>query len=134
MSEPRLESLRHEGAEHLDPARFHYLEVLSRRVHAASGEVRRILEDKLGQALTDYSERFTQAQQEARDEVTSLSIQHPELAPELRRLFAAGDYRGVRRLGAQTAANAPCAPLAQLNQHIRTVTHDASDRGLGNDG
>ena len=37
-SEPTLESLRAEGAHHYDPARFHYLEVLARRLpgqHAA---------------------------------------------------------------------------------------------------
>lgn len=124
-------SLRNEGAQRLDPARFHYLEVLSQRVDTAPGEVRRILEGKLKVALADYGERFRQAQKVASDELASLSAKHPDLARELHRLFAAGDYGGMRRLGAQSAFNRPCAPLAQLNQYIQNVKQDGIDRRLG---
>lgn len=57
---PSLEALRREGAGRFDPVRFHYLEVLSRRVDGASGEVQRILASKLEKALADYVECFTQ--------------------------------------------------------------------------
>jgi hypothetical protein len=124
-------SLRNEGAQRLDPARFHYLEVLSQRVDTAPGEVRRILEGKLKVALADYGERFRQAQKVTSDELASLSAKHPDLARELHRLFAAGDYGGMRRLGAQSAFNRPCAPLAQLNQYIQNVKQDGIDRRLG---
>ena len=40
-----LASLRSAGAGQLDPARFHYLEVLSVRMQAGSGAMRRVLED-----------------------------------------------------------------------------------------
>ncbi|HEY3047818.1 MAG TPA: DUF2894 domain-containing protein [Polaromonas sp.] len=123
--------MRNEGAQRLDPARFHYLEVLSQRVDTAPGEVRRILEGKLKVALADYGERFRQAQKVASDELASLSAKHPDLARELHRLFAAGDYGGMRRLGAQSAFNRPCAPLAQLNQYIQNVKQDGIDRRLG---
>ena len=53
-----LEALRSQGAARFDPVRFHYLEVLSRRVEGASGEVRRILEAKLAQALVAHGERL----------------------------------------------------------------------------
>ncbi len=56
-----LDALRRAGAARLDPVRFHYLEVLSRRVGEASGDVQRVLQGKLDQALADYGERFTQA-------------------------------------------------------------------------
>lgn len=127
---PTLAALRNAGAQRLDPARFHYMERLSERMQAQPPEVRRILEGKLNQALTDYGERFRQAQQAAGDEVARLSGQQPELARELRRLFAAGDYAGVRRLGAQAAFNTPCAPLAGLNQHIRNLTQNAAQDGI----
>jgi hypothetical protein len=126
-------SLRNEGAQRLDPARFHYLEVLSQRVDTAPGEVRRILEGKLKVALADYGERFRQAQKVTSDELASLSAKHPDLARELHRLFAAGDYGGMRRLGAQSAFNRPCAPLAQLNQYIQNVKQDGIDRRLESD-
>jgi hypothetical protein len=124
-------SLRNEGAQRLDPARFHYLEVLAQRMDTASGEVRRILEGKLKVALADYGERFRQAQKAASDELASLSAKHPDLARELQRLFAAGDYGGMRRLGAQSAFNRPCAPLTQLNQYIQNVKQDGIDHRLG---
>lgn len=123
-------SLRNEGAQRLDPARFHYLELLSQRMDTAPGEVRRILEGKLKIALTDYGERFRQAQNAASAELASLSARHPDQARELHRLFAAGDYRGMRRLGAQSAFNRPCAPLAQLNQYIQNVKQDGIDHRL----
>lgn len=123
--------LRNEGAQRLDPARFHYLELLSQRMDTAPGEVRRILEGKLKVALADYGERFRRAQKAASDELATLSAKHPDLARELQRLFAAGDYRGMRQLGAQSAFNRPCAPLAQLNQYIQNVRQDGIDRRLG---
>jgi hypothetical protein len=117
-------SLRDEGAQHLDPARFHYLEVLSQRMDTAPGEVRRILERKFNMALADYGERFRQAQKPASDELASLSARHPDLARKLHQLFAAGDYGGMRRLGAQSAFTSPGAPLARLNQYIQNVKRD----------
>src|SRR5207247_8688545 len=107
--------------------------VLSQRMDTAPGEVRRILEGKLKVALADYGERFRQAQEAASDELASLSARHPDLASELHRLFAAGDYGGMRRLGAQSAFNRPCAPLAQRNQYIQKVKQDVMDNGLGGD-
>lgn len=94
-----LQALRRVGAERFDPVRFRYLEVLSRRVDDASGEVQRILAAKLEKALADYGQCITQA---------------PRVA------------------GQQIAATpSPCGPLVQLNEYIRSVTHDVGDRELG---
>ena len=73
MSEPQplqtwLESLRSEGAWRIDPARFHYLEALSRRLPSQTEPVRRLLQDKLQAALADYARRFAQEQQVAVNE------------------------------------------------------------------
>ena len=122
-----LESLRNEGAQRLDPVRFHYMEVLSRRMQAHPAEVRRILEGKLRAALSVYGERWKLARQAASDEVASLTSQRPELARQLRQLLAAGDYAGIRRLGAQGAPSQSRSPLAQLNQHIRGAARAGGD-------
>lgn len=127
---PSLETLRNAGAQRLDPTRFHYMEQLSQRMQAQPPAVRRILEGKLNQALTDYGQRFRQAQLAASDEVARLSGRQPELARELRRLLAAGDYAGLRRLGAQAAFSGPCAPLAGLNQYLRNLTQNAAQDGI----
>ena len=123
-----LQSLRDEGAQHFDPVRFRYLEALAQRTAGAPDPVRRHLEGRLNTALADHAERFKQAQQAANDEVVKLSAQRPDLARELRRLLKAGDYRGVRRLGAQAAFNMPSTPLAALNQHIHKAVQDGAER------
>lgn len=58
---PSLVALRSADAQHFDPARFHYLEVLSRRACAATGALQPILQTKLATALADYSQRMGQA-------------------------------------------------------------------------
>ena len=123
-----LDALRSEGAQRLDPMRFHYMEVLSQRLQTVPDEVRRLLEGKLNDALSDYAQRFKQARQVASDEVARLSKQRPELTRELRRLFDAGDFRGVRQLGVPAALKAPCTPLAELNQHIRAISQGATQK------
>ena len=130
-----LASLRSAGAGQLDPARFHYLEVLSERMQAGSGAVRRVLEDKLNAALAAYGDRVRLARMAASDEAARLSVSYPDLGRELRRLLANGDIGGVRKLGVQAGARAPrAAPLAELNRYIRSATEDGSEEGLGGDG
>ncbi len=102
MSEvdPSLDALRSQGAQRLDPMRFHYLEALSRRLHGAPADVRGILQAKLDEALRDYAERFQQTPHAANDEV-------------------------VPQRTSPRAAQAACLPLAQLNRHIQQVTQQA---------
>lgn len=69
MSPPRPEldpgaliaSLRASGADRFDPVRLYFLEALSRRALAHEGDVRRILDARLAEALTEFSERFGKA-------------------------------------------------------------------------
>jgi hypothetical protein len=61
MNEPSLESLRAQGAHLYDPARFHYLEVLSRRLEAQPVTVQQVLARRLGAAVSDYAVRAESA-------------------------------------------------------------------------
>ncbi|MBU4424536.1 MULTISPECIES: DUF2894 domain-containing protein [unclassified Acidovorax] len=56
-SEPTLGSLRADGADRHDPARFHFLEVLARRLPGQPVAVRQVLEGRLHAAVADYAER-----------------------------------------------------------------------------
>ncbi|MDI1261257.1 DUF2894 domain-containing protein [Aquabacterium sp.] len=103
---PSLEALRREGAARFDPVRFHYLEVLSRRVEGAAAEVRHILQGKLDAALADYGQRCAPAPQGGRDD-------------------------GVKPW---SAGRAPVSPLTQLNQYIQLRTQSVSGAdSLGHD-
>lgn len=128
-----LQSLRNEGAQRLDPVRFHYMEVMLQRTQAAHGAVQNILEAKLKTALADYGERFRRAQKTAQDTVAKLSAQHPELVRELRPLFTTGDYQGIHRRAAQAALPPPRPPLAALNQYIQQATQDNTDTRTGHE-
>jgi Protein of unknown function (DUF2894) len=124
-------ALRQQGAGHLDPARFHYLDVLAQRINASPPDVARILKGKLDVALADYAERFRQAKQQACDDLAHLSALHPALGRELKRFFTEGDYPGMRRLGAPSAFDQSCAPLAQLNQYIQNLKQAAINHPSG---
>ena len=56
-SEPTLESLRAQGAHRHDPARFHYLEALARRLSGQPATVQQVLTQRLQAAVAAYAER-----------------------------------------------------------------------------
>lgn len=56
-SEPTLESLRADGADRHDPARFHYLEVLALRLSGQPPVVQQVLAGRLHAAVAAYAER-----------------------------------------------------------------------------
>jgi hypothetical protein len=92
----RLDALRSDGSGRLDPARFHYLEALARRLPGQPEAVRRLLEGKLHAALADYAERFAH------------------------RRPAAGEE--AERLPPRSEPDPACAGLAELNEYIRRAT------------
>ena len=61
MSELTLASLREAGAHQHDPARFHYLEVLERRLASQPDAVRHRLTQRLKVAVQDYAQRVAHA-------------------------------------------------------------------------
>ena len=125
-----LESLRSDGARGFDPVRFRYLEALSARIDAQPAAVARILEQRLASALTEFAACFVQSRTAAADTVASLSARHPERARELRALLAAGDLRGVHRLGAGKPVDR-CEPLAHLNADLRRAVAGDGERAPG---
>jgi hypothetical protein len=116
-----IASLRAAGADRFDPVRLHYIEVLAKRAAVHQGEVRRMLDAKLAQALAGLQEHFERAQREAREAIAGSAQQYPHAATDLQRHFDAGDFRGVRRLIATLKAREECASLGalvrQLEQH-----------------
>lgn len=56
-----ITALRAQPAPPFDPVRLHYLEAMARRTQAHHGTTRRLLEEKLADALRDYQHRAAQA-------------------------------------------------------------------------
>ena len=67
----QLADLRLAGADQYDPVTWHYLQGLFERAARHRGEVRRLLDARLAQALQTLRERFAQAQREARQATAS---------------------------------------------------------------
>jgi len=54
--EAMLDRLREQGAERLDPVRFHFIEALHRRAVSQTGEARRIVDERLRELLAAYAD------------------------------------------------------------------------------
>jgi hypothetical protein len=92
-----LAAMRRDGAWRIDPARFHWLEALSRRLPAQSEPVRRILQARLEAAVADYALRLAAAPPPA------------------------ANVRGLHAVAAPLPAAAGGGPLVQLNRAIRSA-------------
>jgi hypothetical protein len=88
---------------------------------AHQGSVKQMLDARLAQALAAFKERFDRAQCDARETVARSVQQYPHAADHLRQLFAAGDFKGLRRFIATLKASQQYASLGalvrQLEQH-----------------
>ncbi len=88
-----LAALRQQGADRIDPVRFHYLQALAQRAQTQPAPVRRMLDGKLAAALADYRQRVAQAPH----------------APDAAPADSAPTHPG---------RNHPATPLAALLDHI----------------
>ncbi|HET6718021.1 MAG TPA: DUF2894 domain-containing protein, partial [Rhodocyclaceae bacterium] len=96
-----IAALRQCGGESFDPVRFRFIEGVARRLPTQPAAVRKTLGDGLLKALSEYGERFGQAQNAAREATARLAEAFPEAAEELAQLCAAGDFGGLRRCAAR---------------------------------
>ena len=124
---PSLEALRGDGADRFDPVRWRFIEALARRSQQHQGEARRIINGKLAETLTNYRQRFEQAQNEARDTVARISEQFPEAGGELQRLFAEADFGALNRFVAGLEKRH--SPLAELTRHLAQLSPQEGDGG-----
>lgn len=117
----QISALRMAGADQFDSMRLHYMNVLAKRTMAHQGHVKRMLDAKLAQALAAFKERFQQAQSDAKVSIDQAVAQYPHAANELKRLFIAGDFKGLTRFVANLKASEEGASLGalvrQLEQH-----------------
>ncbi|MES2536021.1 MAG: DUF2894 domain-containing protein [Pseudomonadota bacterium] len=122
-----IASLRTAGADRFDPVRLHYIEVLARRAEAHDGNVKRMLDARLAQALAAFAERFEKAQSDARETIARIVQHFPHAAEELQRFFAASDFKGLKRFIATLETSGQHTSLSalvrQLEQHAPENSH-----------
>lgn len=127
-----LDALRAQGAERADPVRFRYLEALARRTAMHEGEVRRVLEGKLVQALAAYAATHRAFEAAARPAVEAAAVESPlgallrhidRESPPPTELRALRHFRGtwarlsVGRQITRSLATVPANP-GPLNSHL----------------
>jgi len=110
--------LRSLGADKFDPVRLRYIEVLTQRASLLQGRVKHILDDKVAQALAAFKQRFELAQRDAQEAIEHIVAQYPQMQAELQRLFAAGDFKGVRHRFSTIKPGAPQASLGELTRYM----------------
>lgn len=134
--DPSLEiaALRANGADRFDPVRFRFIEALARRSLGQQGDVRRILNGKLAEALAAYRARFEEKQNEARASVARITERYPDAADELQRLFGAGDFSGLRRFAAGLEKKGQRASPADLTRYLAQLSPEGVDAGPAGDG
>ncbi|WP_151636228.1 DUF2894 domain-containing protein [Noviherbaspirillum aerium] len=125
-----IASLRAAGADRFDPIGLHYLEALARRASAQEGSVRRLLDARLAQALATFRERFALAQADAVDMLEQSLQQYPQAAGELKRLHAAGDFKGMRKLVLDLKTPQPTASLGTLVRRLEQHSPDDAEGGV----
>jgi hypothetical protein len=109
-----IAALRERGADGFDAVRFHFIETLARRAATYQGPARRLLDDKLAEALREYRERFAQAQDRA--EATASPAESPPARTPLAELVGriappvVADAAGT----APDQAGAAAGPRAEL--------------------
>lgn len=114
----QIEALRARGAERFDPVGLCFIETLAARAASHGGAARRVLDQRLAQALAEYGERFARAERDARDALEAGATRFPESAEALRQHFEAADFGQLHRRLAQLDAQHGRGPLAELLAYI----------------
>lgn len=120
------------GANRFDPLGQHYLSVLASRLKMHQGPVRLLLEQKLAQAMTLFTERFDVAQTEAKMAIVDTLVTHPHLAETLQIFYAANDFTGLKQCIRNKAKGSQPTPLGELLRRFEwhTVDRMETDAGL----
>lgn len=126
-----LAAWRAQHAPGFDPVGFRFIEALAGRAEAAQGELRRILEAKLADALSAYGERFARARDEARQMLARTVERFPAACDELEGAFSRGEFAGLRRIAVRLESGQRAPALAELLAHARSSAEAAGAPGAG---
>lgn len=93
-----LATMGESGAGGFDPARWQYITSLARRAQEKQAAVRIRIEKIALQAIDDYRSRFESERAKAAEMMARAVSEYPDEAPRLQRLFAEGNFNGIRLL------------------------------------
>ncbi|MBC7499478.1 MAG: DUF2894 domain-containing protein [Herminiimonas sp.] len=121
-------SLRTAGAEHFDAVGLRYIDALAKRANAHQGSVRHLIDARLEQALAEFSERFDQAQDNAKKIVAKTLSDYPHATDNVQRLFLTGDFKKLQRFAATLKIREQGTSLGALVRQLEQ--RSAEDTGI----
>lgn len=113
-----LDALRARGADRLDPVRFRFIEALARRAAAHDGQARRVLDDKLAEALAACGQGLERAAV-AGDGAGSRALAPGPLAELVGQLARHASPQEPALVPAVARAAAPSPPELKALGHFR---------------
>lgn len=122
-----LEGWREQGADRVDPVRFHRIDALQRRASALDGEARRLADERLALLVADYVRVLRRAGERkgAASATTPVPGQRGALGELVDLLAARGGTATQAPAGGEGAGNAAApgvgAPLAGAGADLGTV-------------
>jgi Protein of unknown function (DUF2894) len=102
-----LDAWREQGADRLNPVRFHFMAALERRAANQHGEVRRILDEKLSRLLEDYAEDLKKADSQDAGRSTPPAQAREAVSSLIDHIDSYAKVRGVEESVAPEAASFP---------------------------
>lgn len=113
-----LDALRARGADRADPVRFRFIEALARRAAAHDGQARRVLDDKLAQALAACGQGLERAAAPA-DRAGARAVAPGPLAELVDHLARHSSPQGHAPVPAGARAGASQPPELKALGHFR---------------
>lgn len=128
----RVAALRAEGVHQLDPVRFAFIDALARRARGQRGALRRLLDQRLSQAVEAYRARHAATVADRVSKPPGVSGEHLPAAADLRGHRADGDPRVLRKPLVPLAIEPASGALADLVRQLdgRTTAGDHSSENL----
>jgi hypothetical protein len=129
--ESALAELAALGADRFDPARFRYIESMTRRSAQHSSAVARILLNKAAVALDAYRCAVEAERAPARLLVKQIASVNPAAAEQAQALFDAFEFKALKRLAAQRQLDPAGGALETLLQRLNGSDGHATDSPAG---
>ena len=119
------------GADRFDPARFRYIESMTRRSAQHSSAVARIVVNKAGVALDAYRCALEAERAQARVLVEQIASVNPAAAQRAQELFEAFEFKALKRLAAERQQDPAGGALEILLQRLNGSDRPATDNPAG---
>jgi hypothetical protein len=117
-----LDAWREQGADRLDPIRFHFIDALEQRVAGHGGEARRILDDRLTALLQAYADDLDSAASRFNDVCDAASSGEPARGALGELLdYVAIHASGVRLAAGTTPSPSNSYPELELLDYFREI-------------